>query len=146
MCACEYEVKSPYRQAMEEYAKANIPNPESYEFDYEGIEKEYRYVNSLAEYRRQLEKMAKQPGADTAAIYQEDERIQKAFDEVGYDVACYEYSLHFWYKGGENGTMRLPGTVVARYDADGKLMVMTMNPNELPADPALHILREKGKL
>ena len=146
MGACTEEKRSPYCDAMEEYAKANIPNPDTYEFDYEGIEKEYKYVNELVDYRLKLEKMALEAGADTAAIHAEDDRIQDAFDEVGYDVACYEYSLHFWYKGGENGTMRLPGVVVARYDSDGNLMIMTMRPDTLQTYPALQMLRDKGLL
>ena len=149
MSACnkqEEERIFPHRQAMEDYAKAHIPNPETYEFDYEAIEKEYKYVNELVEMRLQLQRQAQNPDADTTGMYETDEKIQRAFEAVGYDVACYEFAIHFWYMGGDDGKMRLPGVVTARYDADGNLMVMTMDPNELPTYPALNMLKEKGLL
>ena len=40
----------------------------------------------------------------------------------------------------------MQGVVVARYDADRNLIVMTMNPDTLPAEPALQMLRDKGYL
>ena len=70
--------------------------------------------------------------------------IQNAIDKVGYDIAYYQESLHFWYKGGEKGTMRLPGVVVARYDTDGKLMLMTMRPDTLQRYAALQMLKDQG--
>ena len=146
LCACNKEQPSPYRDVLEQFAKENISNPDSYEFDYMGIEKEYQYWTALSDYRIRLEKEAQKPGADTAAIREADDRIQQAFEKVGYSVACYEYSLHFWYKGGQDGTMRMSGVAVARYDAEGNLMVMTLRPDTLPTYPALQILKEKGLL
>ena len=144
LCACMSEEPNPYRDALEQFAKENIPNPDSYEFDYMGIEKEYSYVNDIAEYRKKLQKEALEPGADTAAIREADDRLQGGFEAVKYSVACYEESLHFWYKGGEDGNQRMPGVVVARYDADRNLIVMTMNPDTLPVRPALQMLKDKG--
>ena len=100
LCACSSEEPNPYREALEQFAKENIPNPDSYEFDYMGIEKEYQYWTALAAYREKLQKEAEQPGADLAAIKKADDKIQEAFEAVKYSVACYEESLHFWYKGG----------------------------------------------
>ena len=56
MCACNSEEPNPYREALEQFAKENIPNPDSYEFDYMGIEKEYQYWTALAVYREKLQK------------------------------------------------------------------------------------------
>ena len=39
MSACSTEEPNPYREAMEQYAKENIANPESYEFDYMGLKR-----------------------------------------------------------------------------------------------------------
>ena len=146
LCACNSEEPNPYRDALEQFAKENIPNPDSYEFGYMGIEKEYQYWTALAAYRERLQKEALEPGADTDAIKEADDKIQEAFEAVKYSVACYEESLHFWYKGGEDGNQRIPGVVVARYDAERNLIVMTMNPDTLPANPALQMLRDKGYL
>lgn len=146
LCACNTEEPNPYRDAMEQFAKESIPNPDSYEFDYMGVEKEYKYVNDIVVYREGLMKEAKKPGADSIAFKEADDKLQEAFEKVGYGVACREYSLHFWYKGGQEGTMRLSGVVVARYDEEGNLMVMTMRPDTLPTYPALRILRDKGLL
>ena len=146
LCGCNSEEPNPYRDDLEQFAKENIPNPDSYEFDYMGLEKEYQYWTALADYRVRLQKEAEKPGADTAAIRIADDKIQEAFEAVKYSVACYEESLHFWYKGGQEGTMRIPGVVVARYDADRNLIVMTLNPDTLPTNPALRMLRDRGYL
>ena len=146
MCSCEKDKPGPHRAEMEAFAKANIPNPDTYEFDFEGTRRQYSYAISLTEYRLFLEKLLKEPGADTAAIQAEDDRIQEAYEKAGSDIACYEYSLHFWHKGGQDGKMPLPGVVVARYDANDKLMVMTMKPDTLTDDPAMNMMIEKGWL
>ncbi len=144
--ACHEDKPSPYREAMENFAKANIPNPDSYEFEYEPFEKEYRYVSPLYEHRKYLHELAEQPGTDLDSIKEADNKLQEAFDKYRNDVACYEYSINFTYKGGENGDERINGVVVARYDSNMKLMYMTMRPDTVPANPALQILREEGWL
>ena len=137
--------KDPIRAEMEAYAKAHIATPDTYKFNYMGIEKEYKYVNELYTLRKGLEEqMAK--AADKAAYQDQIDKIDALFPEVGYDVACYEYSLYFWYMGGQTGKMKLEGVVLARYDADGKLLEMTMDPSSLPTYPALQMLRDQGKL
>lgn len=143
MVSCEEP--DPHRAAMEQYAKEHIATPDTYKFNYMGIEKEYKYVNELYTLRKGLEEqMAK--AADKAAYQDQIDKIDALFPEVGYDVACYEYSLYFWYMGGQTGKMKLEGVVLARYDADGNLLVMTMDPDSLPTYPALQMLRDQGKL
>ena len=135
----------PIREAMEKYAKENIDNPESYKFNYMGIEKEYTYFNDLAQYMDGLEKLkAKAP--DPAPYEEELEKAHQLVVKYGTQVACREYSLYFWCMGGQTGKMKFERVVVARYDADGKVMEMTLDPQSLPTYPALRILKEQGEL
>ena len=135
----------PVRDAMEAYAKANIDNPDSYKFNYMGIEKEYTYFNDLAQYMQGLEKLKAQ-AKDKAPYEAELEKAHELVKELGTQVACREYSLYFWCMGGQSGTLKLERVVLARYDADGKLMAMTMDPGSLPTYPALQMLKDQGRL
>lgn len=144
MCACNQKEENPYRAEMEQYAKEHIPNPETYEFDYMGIEHEHPYMNDLVELRLKIEKEAQKPGADVEGYKVLDDKIQEAFDKVGYSIAYYQETLNFWYKGGQSGEMRIPGSVVARYDANHNLLVITMRPDTLPRYPALQMLKDQG--
>lgn len=144
MCACNSEEENPYRAEMEEYAKKNIPNPETYEYGYMGIEEEHQYISELVDLRLNIQKQMEKPGADVEGYQELDDKIQNAIDKVGYDIAYYQESLHFWYKGGQTGEMRLPGVVVARYDADRNLMFMTMRPDTLQRYAALQMLKDQG--
>lgn len=144
MCACNSEKESPYRAEMEEYAKKNIPTPETYEYDYMGFEEEHQYISELVDLRLKIQKQMEKPGADVEGYQELDDKIQNAIDKVGYDIAYYQESLHFWYKGGQTGEMRLPGVVVARYDADRNLMFMTMRPDTLQRYAALQMLKDQG--
>ena len=146
MSACSTEEPNPYREAMEQYAKENIANPESYEFDYMGIEEEHKYVGELVDLRKRIEEEAKKPGADVEGYKKLDDLIQEAFDKVGYSIAYYQETLYFWYKGGQEGTMKLHGVVVARYDHERNLIMMTMRPDTLPTFSGLRMLKEKGFL
>ena len=146
MSACSTEEPNPYREAMEQYAKENIANPESYEFDYMGIEEEHKYVGELVDLRKRIEEEAKKPGADVEGYKKLDDLIQEAFDKVGYSIAYYQETLYFWYKGGQEGTMKLHGVVVARYDNERNLIMMTMRPDTLPTFSGLRMLKEKGFL
>ena len=66
VCSCQNP--TPVQLEMEAYAKAHIANPDSYKFDYMGVEKEYKYVNDLYTYRQGLEEQAaKASGANKAA-------------------------------------------------------------------------------
>lgn len=144
MCACNQEEQNPYREALEQYAKENIPNPETYEFDYMPFEEEHQYVSELMDLRLKIQKEAEKPGADVDGYKKLDDKIQEAFEKVGYNIAYYQETLHFWYKGGQTGEMRLPGVVVARYDADRNLMFMTMRPDTLQRYAALQMLKDQG--
>lgn len=146
LSACSTEEKNPYREEMENYAKENIPNPDSYEFGYMGIEEEHKYFGELLDLQKRIEKEAKKPGADIEGYKKLDNLIQKAYDEVGQSIAYYQKSLYFWYKAGQNGTMRMQGVVVARYDQDHKLILMTMRPDTLPTYAGLKMLKAKGLL
>lgn len=146
MCACNSEEENPYRAEMEEYAKKHIPTPETYEFDHMGFEEEHKYINELVDLRLKIQKEMEKPGADVEGYQELDDKIQNAIDKVGYDIAYRQQSLYFWYKGGQEGTMRLSGVVVARYDTDGKLMMITMRPDTLQTYPALQMLKDKGLL
>lgn len=144
MCACNTEKENPYRAEMEEFAKKSIPNPETYEFDHMGFEEDHQYVSELMDLRLKIQKEAEKPGADVDGYKKLDDKIQEAFEKVGYNIAYYQETLHFWYKGGQTGEMRLPGVVVARYDADRNLMFMTMRPDTLQRYAALQMLKDQG--
>lgn len=144
MCACNTEKENPYRAEMEEFAKKSIPTPETYEFDHMGFEEEHQYVSELMDLRLKIQKEAEKPGADVDGYKKLDDKIQEAFEKVGYNIAYYQETLHFWYKGGQTGEMRLPGVVVARYDADRNLMFMTMRPDTLQRYAALQMLKDQG--
>lgn len=139
------EPSNPIREAMEQYAKEHIDNPASYKFNYMGIEKEYTYYNDLAQYMDGLEKL-KAKAEDKAPYEEALDQAYNLVQELGTQVACREYSLYFWCMGGQTGKMKLERVVLARYDADGKLMVMTMNPDDLPTYPALQMLKDQGRL
>ena len=47
---------------------------------------------------------------------------------------------------GPSGKLKTQGVVLARYDADGNLMEMTMDPSSLPTYPALRMLKDQGLL
>ena len=145
--SCGSPESSPVQAEMEAYAKEHIANPGSYKFDHMGVEKEYKYVNDLYTYRRGLEEQAaKASGQDKAEYEAQIAKVDELFPEVGYEVACNEYSLYFWYMGGESGKLKLQGVVLARYDTDGNLMDITMDPSSLPTYPALRMLKDQGKL
>lgn len=135
----------PIRDAMEKYAKDHVEDPETYHFEYMGIVREYTYLSDLMQYQAGIEKLAAK-AADKAPYEAELEKVQALLDEYGIEVACREHTLYFYTLGGSSGKMRLPGVVLARYDADGKLMMMTMDPDTLPTYPALQILKDRGEL
>ena len=133
------------REAMEEYAKSHIDDPASYKFEELGIEKKYTYTNDMVNYRLDLQREMKEPGADIEALTAEDDLLQPLFDKYKYQLACSEYLLFFTYKPGGSGP-RVEARVVSRYDANDKLMAITMDPTTLHTSPALHMLVERGEL
>ena len=135
----------PIRDAMEKYAKDHVEDPGSYKFEYMGVVREYTYLSDLMQYQAGIEKLAAK-AADKGPYEAELEKVQGLLDEYGIEVACREYTLYFYTLGGSSGKMRIPGVVLARYDADGKLMMMTMDPDSLPTYPALQILKDRGEL
>lgn len=132
---------------MEAYAKSHIDNPGSYKFDHMGVEREYKFANDLYAYRKGLEEQAAKASGETKEAYEAAiEKVDELMDEIGYEIAYWEYSMYFWYLGGESGNLKLQGVVVARYDYDGNLMDMTMDPSSLPTYPALRLLKDQGLL
>ena len=141
------ESASPVQAEMEAYAKAHIATPDSFKFDYMGVEKEYKYVNDLYSYRQGLEEQAARATGDLKAEYEaEIAKVDDLLAEVGYDVACYEYKMYFWYMAGPSGKLKTQGVVLARYDTEGNLLEITMDPSSLPTYPALRMLKDQGKL
>ena len=135
----------PIRDAMEQYAKDHVEDPGTYKFEYMGVVREYTYLSDLMQYQAGIEKLAEK--ADDKSPYEAElKKVQSLLDEYGIEVACREYSLYFYTLGGSSGKMRLPGVVLARYDADGELMMMTLDPDSLPTYPALQILKDRGDL
>ena len=141
------ESPSPVQAEMEAYAKAHIATPDSFKFDHMGVEKEYKYVNDLYTYRQGLEEQAAKASESVKAEYEaEIAKVDDLFAEVGYDVACYEYKMYFWYMAGPSGKLKTQGVVLARYDTEGNLLEITMDPSSLPTYPALRMLKDQGKL
>ena len=141
------ESASPVQAEMEAYAKAHIATPDSFKFDYMGVEKEYKYVNDLYTYRQGLEEQAAKASGSVKAEYEaEIAKVDALFPEVGYEVACYEYKMYFWYMAGPSGKLKTQGVVLARYDTEGNLLEITMDPSSLPTYPALRMLKDQGKL
>ena len=54
ICACEPKTDGLPREALEQYAKSHIEDPESYQFDEIHLEFEYTYNTPLVEYRLKL--------------------------------------------------------------------------------------------
>ena len=133
------------REALEQYAKSHIENPESYKFDEIHLEFEYTYNTPLVDYRIRLLKYIEQPGVDVAALRAEDDKLQVLIDEFGFDKFCNEYHLWFWCKDPATGEKQRRA-VKARYDMKGNLMGIVMTPDSFPENPAVQMLREQGRL
>lgn len=146
MGACTLEEKTPQQEDLENYVKGKLTNPDSYEFDRMEEGREYPYLNALSILRTSIEKQMKDPNANIDSLRREDRKVQKAVQDLGDDYACREYTLHFRYQPVKTHPTRLMGIAVARYDADGKLMVITLRPDTLNRNPALQMLKQKGYL
>ena len=145
--ACTQEEKSPLQEEMEAYVKGVIPNPDSFEFEKMEDGREYPYINALSILRSSIERKMQEPGANVDSLRKEDMKVQKAvqaFDDD--DVACSEYTMRFNNQPVKNHPTRLMGIAVARYDANGKLIVITLRPDTLNRNPALQMLKQKGYL
>ena len=145
ICACESNTEGMPREALEQYAKAHIEDPESYQFDEIHLEFEYTYNTPLVEYRLKLLKYSEQPGVDMDALRAEDDQLQVLIDEFGYAKFCNEYHLWFWCKDPATGKKQRRA-VKARYDMEGNLMGIVITPDSFPENPAVRMLKDKGRL
>lgn len=145
ICACESAPDDPHREALEQYAKSHIEDPESYKFDEIHLEFEYTYNTPLVEYRLKLQKYAEQPGVDLEALRAEDDQLQVLFDEFGFDKMCNEYHLWFWCKDPVTGEKQ-HRAVKARYDMNDKLMEIVITPDSFSENPAVRMLKDQGRL
>ena len=117
ICSCASEPDDPHREALEQYAKSHIEDPESYQFDEIHLQFEYTYNTPLVEYRLKMQDYVEQPGVDLDALRAEDNQLQVLIDELGYAKVCNEYHLWFWCKDPATGEKQ-QRAVKARYDMD----------------------------
>lgn len=133
------------RDALEPYAKEHMENPASYEFGYMSMPHKYTYMEDLITYKVGVQGL-REKAEDKTAYDAELDKIDDLLIEVGNEVACYDRTLYFWYKTGENGTLKMEDFVIGRFSADGRLLEATKNPDSLPTYPALQMLKDQGKL
>ena len=104
VCSCQNP--TPVQLEMEAYAKAHIANPDSYKFDYMGVEKEYKYVNDLYTYRQGLEEQAaKGSDVEIRTVNGIEMLVYRVMDEAD-GAPCIGYAfvdgtqiveVFFWY-------------------------------------------------
>lgn len=145
ICACASEPDDPHREALEQYAKSHIEDPESYQFDELRLVFEYTYNTPLVEYRLKMDEYVEQPGVDLDALRAEDNQLQALIDEVGFAKVCNEYHLWFWCKDPATGEKQ-QRAVKARYDMNDKLIGIVMTPDSFRENPAVRMLKDKGRL
>lgn len=143
LAACEQPDSD--RAILEPYAQEHMENPSSYEFGYMSMPHKYTYMEDLIVYMTGIQGL-REKAADKAPYDAELEKVNELLSEVGNEVACYDRTLYYWYKGGDSGTLKLEGFVVGRFSADGRLIEATRNPDSLPTYPALQMLKDQGKL
>lgn len=86
-----------------------------------------------------------QPGVDMDALRAEDNQLQALIDEVGFAKVCNEYHLWFWCKDPATGEKQ-QRAVKARYDMNDKLIGIVMTPDSFRENPAVRMLKDKGRL
>lgn len=145
ICSCASEPDDPHREALEQYAKSHIEDPESYQFDEIHLQFEYTYNTPLVEYRLKMQDYVEQPGVDLDALRAEDNQLQALIDELGYAKVCNEYHLWFWCKDPATGEKQ-QRAVKARYDMDDNLIGIVITPDSFSENPAVRMLKDKGRL
>ena len=85
------------------------------------------------------------PGVDMDALRAEDNQLQVLIDEVGFAKVCNEYHLWFWCKDPATGEKQ-QRAVKARYDMNDKLIGIVMTPDSFRENPAVRMLKDKGRL
>lgn len=143
LTSCNFGPTDPIQAEMEEYAKQHMEvfAPETYEFGNMGVANPHRYYEELEMYKAGLEKRYDK---DPEFCEKEYKRIKALEDAHGVEVACTEYVLHYWAKT-EHGT-KIPLMVFAIYDNEGNQLWIGSKREDLPAYPALNMLRNNGEL
>lgn len=143
LAACQPQ--DPDRAPLEQYAKEHMDNPSTYEFDYMSMRQEHTFLADLATYKAGLEKLAAK-APDPTPYKAEIDKVEDLMIEFGTQVACYDRTLYFWYLNTPPSKMKLQKFVIGRFSPDGRLLTVTMNPDELPTYPAIQILKDQGRL
>ncbi|MBQ9660109.1 MAG: hypothetical protein IJV37_02435 [Bacteroidales bacterium] len=143
LAACQPQ--EPDRAPLEQYAKEHMENPASYEFANLSMRRDHTFLADLAAYKSGLEKLAAQ-APDPAPYRTEIDKVEDLMAEFGTQVACYDRTLYFWFLGGSSGQMKLQQFVIGRFSPDGRLLEVSMDPDEFSTYPALQILKDRGLL
>lgn len=85
------------------------------------------------------------PGVDMDALRAEDNQLQVLIGELGFAKVCNEYHLWFWCKDPATGEKQ-QRAVKARYDMNDKLIGIVMTPDSFRENPAVRMLKDKGRL
>lgn len=85
------------------------------------------------------------PGVDMDALRAEDNQLQVLIGELGFGKVCNEYHLWFWCKDPATGEKQ-QRAVKARYDMNDKLIGIVMTPDSFRENPAVRMLKDKGRL
>ena len=137
--------KDPARIALEQYAKEHMENPSTYEFASMSMPHKFTYLEDLVTYKVGLEGLAAK-AADKTPYEKEIEKVEDLMFELGNEVACYDQTLYYWFKGGSSGQMKLQSFVIGRFTPEGEVIAITTDSGTLPAYPALQILKDRGQL
>ena len=137
--------KDPARIALEQYAKEHMENPSTYEFASMSMPHKFTYLEDLVTYKVGLEGLAAK-AADKTPYEKEIEKVEDLMFELGNEVACYDQTLYYWFKGGSSGQMKLQSFVIGRFTPDGEVIAITTDGDSLPSYPALQILKDRGLL
>ena len=143
LVACQ--PKDPVRIALEQYAKEHMENPSTYEFANMSMRHNYTYLEDLVTYKVGLEGLAAK--ADDKTPYEKEiEKVEDLMFDLGNEVACFDQTLYYWFKGGSSGQMKLQSFVIGRFTPDGEVITITTDSKTLPTYPALQILKDRGGL
>ena len=137
--------KDPARIALEQYAKEHMENPSTYEFASMSIPHKFTYLEDLVTYKVGLEGLAAK-AADKTPYEKEIDKVEDLMFELGNEVACYDQTLYYWFKGGSSGQMKLQSFVIGRFTPEGEVIAITTDSGTLPTYPALQILKDRGLL
>lgn len=134
----------PVRATLEEYAKAHMENPKSYEFANMSMRHDYTYMEDLITYKVGLEGLMEK-ASDKAPYEEAIDEVEDLLIERRGEVACFDQTLYYWFSP-EGSSARFQKFVIGRFTPDGQVIEITEDPESLPTYPALGILRDQGRL